>query len=134
MARLLLVVERTWVLSEFERRLHRLKDRPHLLLAPGIVVEPGEWFRPGDRLLLKRPDGSILDGRIGGFAEIGYNRTRHGDWVQYDSALAVVDLGPDDVPMGTEIWSVDRLSSDRGEWDVGVSPSFPRAPAEPTGA
>lgn len=114
MARLLLVVERTWPLEDFARRVSRLGDCPHLLLVPGIVVKPGERFRPSDRLRLKRPDGSNLDGRIGGFLGWGYNRTRHGDWAQYDSAIAVVDLVPDDVPVGTEVWSVDlpRLAPD----------------------
>jgi hypothetical protein len=116
MARLLLVVERTWVLEDFTRRVCRLEDRPHLLLGPGIDVEPGEWFRPGHGLLLKRPDGSTIDGRIGGFVRFGYNRTRHGPWVQYDSALAVPDLGPEDVPVGTEVWSVDRPPPGPEEW------------------
>jgi hypothetical protein len=60
-ARLLLVVERVWPLDEFTRRVFRLGDRPHLLLVPGIDVEPGERFRPGDRLRLKRPDGLTSD-------------------------------------------------------------------------
>src|SRR4051794_14154014 len=111
MARLLLIVERTWPLEDLTRRVCRLGDRPHLLLAPGIVVEPGERFRPGDRLRLKRPDGSTLGGRVGGFVGWGYTRTRHGDWVEYDSAIAVVNLVPDEVPVGTEVWSVDRPTS-----------------------
>lgn len=108
MARLLLIVKRTWPLDDFTRRVCQLGDGPHLLLAPGIVVRPDERFRPGDRLRLRRPDGSTLSARIGGFVEWSYNRTRRGDWVEFDSTIAVVNLVPDDVPIGTEVWSVDR--------------------------
>ncbi len=86
-----------------------LSERPHLLLYPGIAVESGEVFRPGDSLLLKRPDGSMVNARIGGFLEVSYNRTCQGvtHWVTYDSCIAMPDLDRDEVPPGTEVWSVD---------------------------
>ena len=61
---------------------------------PGIAVEPGVVFQPGDRLVLKRPDGSIIISPIGGFLEVGYNTTREGvtRWVAYDSSIAIPTL------------------------------------------
>jgi hypothetical protein len=107
MARLLVVIESVSPFADFVRRVNWLDERPHLLLKPGIALEPGEIFRPGDSLVLNRPDGSTLIARIGGSLEVGYNRSRHGGWVTYDSCIAVPDLAPDDVPPGTEVWSVD---------------------------
>src|SRR5262245_8271190 len=114
MARLLLIVENVWPLEDFTQRVCHLADRPHLLLVPGIDVEPGERFRPGDRLELIRPDGPTLEGRSRGLVGRVYKPTRNGDWAKYDNAIAVIDLVPEDVPVGTEIWSVDRPSQRPG--------------------
>ena len=109
MARLLTVIESVEPLAEFICRAHWLGERPHLLLKPGISVEPGEVFRPGDSLALKRPDGSMVIAPIGGFLEVGYNRTCQSvtRWVTYDSCIAIPDFDRDEVPPGTEVWSVD---------------------------
>jgi hypothetical protein len=106
MARLLLIVERTWAAGDAARLIFNYGDCPHLLLTPGISVEPGERFRPGYRLLLKRPDGSSFEGRIGRFSRFGYNR--HEDWLWYESCIVLSDARPDDVPPGTEVWSIDH--------------------------
>ena|SRR5271165_2949356 len=107
MARLLMVVESVLPLTEFVRRVKRLGEHPHLLLTPGIALEPGERFRLGDSLVLKRPDGSALIARIGDFLERSYDRSHLGGWVTNDSCIAVPDLASDDLPPGTEVWSVD---------------------------
>jgi hypothetical protein len=119
MARLLFVVERTWLLEDYFSRLCGLGDHPHMLLAPGIVVEPGERFRPGGCLLMKRPDGSTLDGRIAGFVMMHY-RNRDGNLVEGDYMVAITDLESADVPIGTEVWSVDPPSRGRGGRVAGV--------------
>ena len=103
MARLLVTVEKTWVDPAWMRRFHRLPGRPHLCLAPGVVVGPSECFRPGDQLLLKRPDGSAVEARIGGFVCQCYP-------IRDDNLIAVPDLLPGDVPVGTEVWSVDETA------------------------
>ncbi len=103
MARLLVTVENTWVDPAWMRRFHRLPGRPHLCLAPGVVVRPSERFRPGDRLLLKRPDGSSVEARIGGFVCQRYP-------IRDDNLIAVPNLLPGDVPVGTEVWSVDETA------------------------
>jgi hypothetical protein len=49
--------------------------------------------------------------------EAAYNSARHGRWVSYDSCIVVPDLGSDDVPPGTEVWSVDPpLGFEAGEY------------------
>jgi hypothetical protein len=67
---------------------------------PGIVPVEDERFRRGDSLLLKRPDGSEIQARIGGFELPNPN-----------PGLVVVvnllELTKDDVPIGTQVWSVD---------------------------
>ncbi len=107
MARRLVIVESVSPLAAFVCQGHGLGDRPHLLLKPGMTPEPGEVFRPGDGLVLKRPDGSILITQIAGCLEVGYNRTRHGGWVWDENCIAVPELNRNDVPPGTEVWSVD---------------------------
>ncbi len=72
-----------------------------------ILLSRASWRN--DSLFLKRPDGSKVNARIGGFLKVGYNRTFQSvtHWVTYDSCIAVPDLGRDEVPPGTEVWSVD---------------------------
>lgn len=109
MARLLTVIESVSPIADWFCRAEGLGERRHLLLKPGIALEPGEIFRPGDSLVLKRPDGSMVSARIGGFLEVGYNKSCQGvtRWVTYDSCIAIPDLHGDEIPPGTEVWSVD---------------------------
>jgi hypothetical protein len=73
-----------------------------LVLIPGIVPEGEERFRVGDRVQLKRPDGSTLDWQIGGLELICSGPPRH------DVVVRLSGLREVDVPIGTEVWSVDR--------------------------
>ena len=68
---------------------------------PGIMPEGGESFRVGDPIRLKRPDGSELDWRIGGLEMICASPPRH------DVVILIVGLTKVDVPVGTEVWSID---------------------------
>jgi hypothetical protein len=109
MARRLILVETAQLLPDWICRGKRIHDGPCLLLTPEIVLEPGERFRPGDKVLLNRPDGSPLVARIGGFTGIGgYGFGPPGVWINFESCLVIPDLQPGDVPAGTEVWSVDR--------------------------
>ena len=109
MARLLIVVETAQLIPEWIGRGRRLGERPQLLLTPEIVVLPGERFRPGDALILKRPFESTIAAEIGGFQAIGgYGFGPPGVWVNYKNCLIIPDFAPEDVPPGTEVWSVDR--------------------------
>jgi hypothetical protein len=109
MARLLIVVETVTLLPDWFCLDPRLRNRPRLVLTPEIIVRPGERFRPGDSLVLKRPFESAIVARIGGFQRIGSNEYGPpGVWVNYDNCLIIPDLVPEDVPPGTEVWSVDR--------------------------
>jgi hypothetical protein len=109
MARLLIVVETASLLPAWMSYRSRLGERCQLLLTPEIVVQPGERFRPGDALILKRPFESTIVARIGGFRAMGgYGFGPPGVWVNYQSCLTVPGLDPEDVPPGTEVWSVDR--------------------------
>lgn len=111
LARLLLVIEETWPASDVERLVFRLGDRPHLLLAPGIVVADGERFRPGTEVCLRRQDGSRLSRRIGGFVPTQY--WRNDLWIEDNNIVAVGDLDVGDAPPGMEVWSVDRQTRRR---------------------
>jgi len=90
MCRLLVVVEDRFL----------IKGRG-LVPLPGIVPEGKERFRPGDPILLKRPDGSTLNWKIGGLEILTPPNPRH------DVVILLNDLGKADVPVGTEIWSQD---------------------------
>ena len=90
MARRLFVVEDTF----------SLKDR-RLVPVPGILPESEERFRVGDPIQLRRPDGSCLEWKIGGIEMPLVARPRH------DVVISLQGLGKDDVPIGTEVWSVD---------------------------
>jgi hypothetical protein len=76
-----------------------------IVLLPGIVPINHERFGPGDPLLLKRPDGTELQTRI--------------KWLEWRGTYLEESPGPrpytvlleglieEDVPQGTEVWSVD---------------------------
>lgn len=91
MARLLFVVEDTFA----------IRDRG-LVLVPGIAPQGDEVFRIGYPLRLRRPDGSELMTAIGGLEMIG--GLAHRDAVP----ILLLGLGKVDVPVGSEVWSVDR--------------------------
>jgi len=88
MNRLLLIVADTFLLPG-----------PELAVLPGIDEQPGERFRIGDPLLLKRPDGSELATTIGNLSIP--NPNPRSEWL-----LGFTNLSKDDVPIGTEVWSV----------------------------
>jgi hypothetical protein len=67
---------------------------------PGITPVEGERFRCGDSLLLKRPDGSEIRTRIGG---IEMPNPTPGPVV----VVNLLELKKDDLPIGTQVWSVD---------------------------
>jgi hypothetical protein len=74
---------------------------------PGIVPATNERFRPGDPLLLKRPDGSEIYTRIAG---IEMPNPNPGPVV----LVTLLELTKDDVPVGTQVWSVDAGATPRG--------------------
>ena len=93
MTRCLLVVEDTFL----------IKSRG-LVVVPGLLPQGEERFRTGDPILLKRPDGSCLEWTIGEIEMILMTPPKPRD----DLAILLKDLSKDDVPIGTEVWSVDR--------------------------
>jgi hypothetical protein len=72
-----------------------------VFLAPGIVPEGSERFRAGDTIELRRPDGNRNRTSIAGL-DLPTPNPRH---------VVVVSLPrnfrKDDVPIGTEVWSID---------------------------
>jgi hypothetical protein len=70
-----------------------------LVLIPGIVPIGDERFWIGDRLLLKRPDCSEIRTTIGGIELM--NPVRN-----HDFTILLKGLMKEDVPIGTEVWSV----------------------------
>jgi hypothetical protein len=89
MSRRLLVVERRfWIRGR------------GLVVEPGVVPVEGERIKAGDCVLLIRPDGSTRDVMIRGLSTC----------LSPDSAMKVdllLDLASkEEVPIGTEIWSV----------------------------
>jgi translation elongation factor EF-Tu-like GTPase len=73
-----------------------------LVTVPGIVPEGDERFRVGDPILLKRPDGSRLEWTIGGLEMIHCTPRRQTD----DVFILLKGLNKEDVPVGSEVWSV----------------------------
>ena len=71
-----------------------------LVPVPGIIPVGDERFRVGDPLLMKRPDGTTLRTVIGRLEHLHPN-PRH------DVVVLLEELGKEDVPIGTEVWSVD---------------------------
>jgi hypothetical protein len=76
-----------------------------LVPVPGIIPEGEERFRVGDRIMLKRPDGSEMEWEIGGL-ELLCPNPRH------DVVILLKGMSKEDIPIGTEIWSVDRVQSE----------------------
>ena len=71
-----------------------------LVLVPGIIPEGDERFRVGNPIRLKRPDGSAIDTSIGGLELVCPNP-------RMDAVIMLNDLSKEDVPIGTEVWSID---------------------------
>jgi hypothetical protein len=72
-----------------------------LVPVPGIVPQGQERFGPGDPIELRRPDGIRLTTRIASLELVSAHPPRN-DW-----HVVLRDLSKDDVPVGTEVWSVD---------------------------
>jgi len=66
---------------------------------PGIVPVGKERFYIGDPLLLKRPDGTSISTNIGGI-ELCCPNPRQ------DVGILFKEISKEDVPLGTEVWSV----------------------------
>ena len=96
-------------LSAMPRLLFKVEDT-FLIRARGVVLVPGiapvgdERFRTGDGLRLKRPDGSEVQTTIGGLEM--FTGT-----MKPDMPVLLKGLGKADVPIGTEVWSVDAGSA-----------------------
>ncbi len=93
MARCLFVVEDTF----------HIKSRG-LVPLPGIIPQGEERFYVGDPIRLKRPDGTCLEWKIGGIEMIHCTPPRP----KNDVVILLQGLSKDEVPIGTEVWSVDR--------------------------
>jgi len=68
------------------------------ILVPGLIPQGDERFRVGDLVRLLRPDGSEVEKPIGGIDM--FNVPAHGGYA------IVVALPKQEVPIGTEVWSV----------------------------
>ena len=94
MARRLFVVEDTFL----------IKGRG-LVPVPGIVPQGEERFRVGDRLVIRRPDGSHLEWTIGGIEIFSCTPPRP----RHDLVILLKDLNRRrTVPIGSEVWSADE--------------------------
>jgi hypothetical protein len=71
-----------------------------LLVLPGITPSEDERYSRGDPILLRRPDGSAKLWRIG---QIELMMT---PVPRAEVPIVLEGLGSDDVPVGTEVWSV----------------------------
>jgi hypothetical protein len=92
MARQLFVVEDAWL----------IRGRG-ILVEPGILPMGEERLQAGDPILLKRPDGSLLNWKIGGLEMF----VRLVELRPHAVAVFLNGLGKEDVPIGTEVWSID---------------------------
>jgi hypothetical protein len=88
------------------RRLFVVEDRFEirgrgLVLVPGINPEGDERFRVGERIALRKPDGTSVEAPIGGL-EIPMS-----DNPSQGVLILLKTLTKEDVPAGTEVWSCD---------------------------
>lgn len=84
--RRLFTVERTWIVEKYGT-----------VLAPGIIPEATEVFRPGRIIALRRPDGTGLRTSMTGLDY--FHPGANGE------SSVLVNLPESDVPVGTEVWS-----------------------------
>ena len=75
-----------------------------LVLVPGIIPVGTERFKVGDPIILLRPDGTKLCSPIGGL-ELSTPNPNH------DVRIFLNGRSKADVPIGTEVWSVDQAKS-----------------------
>jgi hypothetical protein len=112
-------VARLWVVEgEMARRLFTVEDTfliqgRGLVPVPGIVPQGEEHFQVGYPIRLQRPDGSSLAWQIGGLEFICGGPPRD------DVIILLRGLDKGDVPVGTEIWSVDPAEPDAAPVDPG---------------
>jgi hypothetical protein len=71
-----------------------------LVLVPGIIPEGDEAFRAGDAIELRRPDGKVETIQIGSL-ELPTPNPEH------QVLVLLQGFVKEDVPVGTEVWSVD---------------------------
>ena len=75
-----------------------------LVLVPGIVPQGEERILIGMPLLMRRPDGTELNWTVGGIEMISVS-----PYVpRNDVVILLRDLDKSEVPIGTEVWSVDE--------------------------
>jgi hypothetical protein len=73
-----------------------------IVLLPGLNFVGDERFRVGEPLLLKRPDGTVIDATIGAIQLL-----KRLEPLPCEPAIMLTTLCKEDVPIGTEVWSVD---------------------------
>ena len=76
-----------------------------LLLEPGIILSEAMRVHAGDSILLRRPDRTEINWQIAG-CDLMMDSLRENAWFVW-----LVGLTKDDVPTGTEVWSVDHDGS-----------------------
>jgi hypothetical protein len=74
-----------------------------VVLLPELRLIGEERFRVGDPLLLKRPDGKQDQVRIGGLEFLTPISGR------CQLVVMLTDRSREDVPVGTEVWSVEHV-------------------------
>jgi hypothetical protein len=72
-----------------------------VVVLPGIVPQGDERFRVGDTVELRKPDRTNIVTRIGGLEFMSPMPANHAI-----SVLLPNELTKDDVPVGTEVWSL----------------------------
>ncbi len=74
-----------------------------IVLLPRLNFVGGERFRGGDPLLLKQPDGTVIGATISAvelLKSVGQ---------PCEPVIMLTTLLKEDVPIGTEVWSVDAV-------------------------
>jgi translation elongation factor EF-Tu-like GTPase len=72
-----------------------------LVFVPGIVPQGDERFKVGDPIVLRLPGGKSTLSNIGAIEFLTGAKSRT------DVVLLFKELRKEDVPIGTEVWSVD---------------------------
>ena len=93
MARKLITVE----------EIFALKGRGTITLLPDVKLQPGETIKPGSKIMLRKPDGSIQYQKIYGIEQLHMIETGPCKIVIVISNSPKIDL-----PIGTEVWTVDE--------------------------
>lgn len=74
-----------------------------VIVVPGLTVTDAEQTRIGDRVSLKRPDGTTVSGAIGGM-DLAIENRKPFERAREVSIL-LTGLKKEDVPVGTEVWT-----------------------------